>query len=372
MKRLACILLFYPLILSSCATAPSEATIALSPTNIQSTKLTKTPDPTETPKPSPTLDPWSDPDADGYPIYYEQQWGSDPFTFTSFEDLAKLPGSIYAKMKVSQPFEFADMNETFYQVARSIEIEDGGTPDYSGDDHLIFEVVLFPYVEDNPTPVEVDLFPIDPGVYPTEVQPYLISYEDDIANITPEIKETMLAIVNGTGEGYSSPAKTDLEAIERIMSWNWSNLAVDPKYETYYPPYGSIVKVRSGDMFEDRLTRWSTSRAVILNAELRSVGIPSKIYFHISCICNPNDDYENCDNRGTHPENGAYVGGRWVVFDYKGVHPRSAPHGTNLVITDSFRDNSEADFNFWIYIVDTPRIEYPFNLLYYTYERVGN
>jgi hypothetical protein len=121
-------------------------------------------------------------------------------------------------MRVSQPFEFADMNETFYQVARLINLEDNGTPDYPGDDHLTFEVVLFPYAKDGPKPMEVDQFPIEPEVYPPEVQQYLISYEDDISNITPELKETMLAVVNGTGEAYSTPARTDVQAIERIMT----------------------------------------------------------------------------------------------------------------------------------------------------------
>jgi hypothetical protein len=107
-----------------------------------------------------------------------------------------------------------------------------------------------------------------------------------------------------------------------------------------------------------------------LNAELRAVGIPSAIYFHVSCICNPNDS-DDCDNKGAHPQNGVYLSGNWDLFDYNDVPPRTHPYEYNL-FTDVYRDNSEADFSYWIRIIDTTRIVYPFNLLYYTLERVEN
>ncbi len=352
-------------------TTPTTVTPITPPTPTPTATSTPTPKPTSTPTKTLTPKPWGDPDADGYSTYFEDVWGTDPFTDTSFEDLAMLSGIVYAKMRVSQPFEFADMNETFYQVARLIDIDDNGTPDYPGDDHLTFEVVLFPYAKDRTKPMEVDQFPIEPGVYPPEVQKSLISYEDDISNITPELKETMLAIVNGTGEAYSTPARTDVQAIERIMRWNSTNLEVNPMFETYYPLYGTIVRMRAGDMFEERLTRWSTTRAVILNAELRAIGIPSKVYMHVDCECYPYKE-NNCGRGGgNHPQNGAFVGNHWVIFDYNGVNPRGTPY-EYLVITDGYRDNNEAIFDKWIQVVDTPRVLYPFDELIHTLERRDN
>ena len=38
------------------------------------------------------------------------------------------------------------------------------------------------------------------------------------------MRETLLAVVNGTGEGYSTPAETDIEAIQRIKEWNCNNI----------------------------------------------------------------------------------------------------------------------------------------------------
>ncbi len=230
----------------------------------------------------------------------------------------------------------------------------------------------FPYAQQELIPKKVEIFPINPSVYPSDVQEYLFSEENDISNITEEIRETMLIIVNGTGEGYSKPATTDVEAIERIVDWNHKNLQVDEKFESFYPPYSFFTRMRSGDMFNMRLTRWSTSRATILSAELRAIGIPSKIFYHVDCECYP---YEqgNCGRGGrNHPQNGAFVGNRWVIYEYVGDPPRAEPNGDLLVITDGYRDNSEANYDFWFWVVDTPRIDYPYDELYYVIERREN
>lgn len=335
---------------------------------------TSTPQPTQTISVFPTTDSFGDPDGDGYITENEQIWGTDPFVNTSFEELSSLPGTIYTKMRVSQPFEIADMNNTIYQVIRLIEMEDNNTPENISDDHLVFEAVIFPYAHyseaDITTPIES--FPIDPSIYPKDIQEYLSSYENDISNITDELRKTMLIIVNGSGEGYTTPAKTVVEAIERIIKWNQDYFSVDPIYETYYPKYQEINTFRSGDMFESQKTRYCITRATILNAELKAIGIPSAIFFNVSCACNPNDDIE-CDQRGkhfhNHIQNGVYLEGKWVLFDYNEVDPRSEPYHNNLIILDKYRDNSEVDFNFWYYILDTPRIYYPFEELYYIYVR---
>ena len=321
---------------------------------------------TPTPEPIPTVNPNGDPDGDGYITLFEEVWGTDPFKFTSFEDLSIHPGTIYAKMRVSQPFEVQDMNGTFYQVVRIIEIDDNGTPEDIIDDHITFEVVQFPYAKYNPEPMTVDGFPINPNEYPSDVQQYLLSFENDFSNITDDIKTTMLEIVNGTGEGYETQAKSDVEAVDRIIKWNKSNLKMDPIYESYYPLYRQIVSMRSGDMFETKLTRMSSTRATILNAELKSIGIPTKIFSQVSSLCNPNED-KNC-LRGGHPQNGVYLGGQWILYDFNDVDPREGVNYEYLVITDTYRDNSEAIFDYWISVVDVPRLEYPFYDLYYVIE----
>jgi len=350
-------------------TSTKELTATNTTTSIPEPTPTNTPEPTLTITPSPTPDPFGDPDGDGYITEFEKIWGTDPFSYTSFEELLELPGTIYAKMRVSQPFEVVDMNSTIYQVVRPIEVEDNGTPDKTSDDHLVFEVVLFPYAQfpSNEIKSKIESWPVDPEEYPKDIQKYLISFDDDVSNITDELRNTMLAIVNGTGEGYSAPAETDVEAIDRIMKWNLKHLSVDPKYETYYPKFREINSFRSGDMFESGKTRWCTTRATILNAELRAIGIPSAVFFNVSCVCNPNDD-KDCDNRGNHSQNGVYLSGYWVLYDYNRVSPRSRPYYYYLIAVDKYRDNSEADFSYWYYIIDTNRIIYPFEELYYIYE----
>lgn len=325
-----------------------------------------------TPAPEPTLEPSADPDGDGSITYFEEIWGTDPLAYTSFEELSVHPGTIYAKMRVSQPFEIEDMNGTLYQVVRPIEKQDNGTPDYASDDHLVFEVVLFPYAKHDLDSLEMEVagFPIDEEIYPIEVREFLLTKEEDVSNVTDELRNSMLVIVNGFGEGYSESARTDVEAIDRVLRWNNENLEFNPQWE--YPPYEIITSLRAGDMFSIRKLRWSTTRATIFNAELRAIGIPSKITHNISCICNPNED-EECDNRGNHPQNLVYVGGKWILFDYYSIQSvREKPHSYFLVMTDTYRDNSEAIFDFWIQVIDAPRAYFPFEDLYYIYNRREN
>ena len=137
-------------------------------------------------------DPDGDPDGDGYITYFEQIWKTDPLAFTSFEDLTHQPGTIYAKMRVSQPFEFADMNGTAYQAARMVNTDDNGTPNNTGDDHFTFEVVLFPYAgfDEGVISTKVDSFPMDPHRYSPSVQRYLGSV--GTADITPGMRSKLL------------------------------------------------------------------------------------------------------------------------------------------------------------------------------------
>ena len=177
--------------------------------------------------------------------------------------------------------------------------------------------------------------------------------------------------MNGTDEQYSNPAKTDYEAVKRILEWNKNYFMVDPTFEKHIPPYKKIVSVITSEMFESGLTRHSTSRSIILTSELRAIGLPVMSTFSISCECNPNDD-ENCNNKGTHPQNLVYIGGKegnWVLVDYNyGFNVRKDPLEYS-VMTAMERDFSEIDSSYWIYILDTPRIHWPFDLVYYTHEK---
>ena len=298
------------------------------------------PTPTPTLSPIPTPDPWSDPDNDGYPTYFEQVWRTYPLTFTSFEDLAHHPGTIYAKMRVSQPFEFADMNGTIYQVARFISVEDNGTPDNPSDDHLIFDVVLFPYATRPNIATQVNEFPIDPSTYPAEVQPYLESTQ--ISNLTPEMKETLLEVVAG--------ARTDVEAIDRILRWNENSLTRLPTDHWLF--FYEVISLRAGDLFSARQIWQSTSKATLLAAEMRAIGIPTGIIFGVYTTEEPS--YAAFD----HPQNVVFLNNQWVRLDYhRGLNYRGSrvrdPYSYEyLAITEFYRDTTEVDWSTYIYIID--------------------
>lgn len=297
------------------------------------------PTPTSTLSPTPTLDPSGDPDGDGYPTYFEQIWRTNPLTFTTFDDLAYHPGTIYAKMRVSQPFVLEDMNGFLYQVVRPLNIEDNGTPNNASDDHLIFDVVLFPYATHPNIASPVSKFPIDPNTYPPEVRPYLESTQH--SNITPEMRETLLQVVAG--------AQTDEEAIRRIKRWNESNFTVNEAWKDAY--FSQIIPIRAGDMFSIKQTRYSTTRATLLAAELRAIGIPTGIIFGVYTTDEPSQ------GAYAHPQNLVFLGGRWVRLDYlEGLNYKNSlrdPYSYGyLVFTDFYKDTSEVDWSEYIHIID--------------------
>ena len=286
----------FAMILVGCISAETSE---ITPTATEEPAATSTPAPTATSTPTitptPTPDPYGDPDGDTYITEFEQIWGTDPFSFTTFEELSVLPGTIYAKMRVSQPFEVADMNDTIYQVVRPLEIEDNGTPDNPSDDHLIFEVVLFPYANYLKSKIssEVESFPIDSSNYPVEIRQYLKSSET--SNITDDMKEFMFEIVEG--------APTDYDAINRILEWNQKNLSVNEDWDNLL--FSQLVEIDAGYMFEIKQTRFSTTRASLLSAELRAIGIPSSIIFGVYTT----DETNQTLGAYSHPQNLAYLGG---------------------------------------------------------------
>ncbi len=326
-KTLSLIILL--VFLSACTPAPTPT-----PTPSLTPVLTATITPTLTP------DPYADPDEDTYPTRFEQIWGTDPFEFTTFEELSNHPGTIYAKMRVSQPFEVDDMNGTLYQVVRVVEIEDKGTPDDTSDDHLIFEVVLFPYARYEISDIStiVDQFPLPADNYPSKIRQFLESTE--ISNITDEMRETLLDVVKD--------AETDIEAINNILQWNHQNIIDGALPEV---TYDELVMIKAGDIFKLQKARFSTTWATLLAAELRSVGIPSQIIFGVST----NDDSTDCFC--AHPQILVYLSKMWVRLDYnKGLNYRKDLFNKHsygfLVFTDRYSDNTEADWSFWFYVDD--------------------
>ena len=248
-------------------------------------------------------------------------------------------------MRVSQPFELGDMNKTIYQVAHLVSIEDNGTPHNRGDDHFVFEVVMFPYARHPNISIPVERFPIHPKIYPAEVRPYLESTQ--ISNITPEMRETLLDVVAG--------AKTKVDAINRILRWNHDNLSeMKPEKGFFY--FYEIVEIKAGDMFNSRQTWYSTSRATLLAAEMRAIGIPAAIIFGVYTTEEP--------NRGgwDHPQNLVYLGNQWVRLDYfRGLNYRHDPNRSPvkdpvnydyLTYVDFYRDSSEPDWSAYIAIID--------------------
>lgn len=332
------------------AVPPTEVRTAIptdTPTVIPT--ATCTPEPTSTPtptlippSPTPTLDPGGDPDGDGYSSYAEQIWGEDPLAFTSFDELAYHPGTIYARMRVSQPFALEDMNGLLYQVVRPISIEDKGTPGNPSDDHLVFDVVLFPYATHPSISTQVSRFPIDPNTYPAEVRQYLESTQ--VSKITPEMRETLLQVVEG--------ARSDAEAINRILRWNQDNLTVmEPAKGFFY--FYEIVSIKAGDMFDARQTWYSTSRATLLAAELRAIGIPTRIVFGVYTT----DQTNQTNGLYDHPQNMVFLRNQWVRLDYNmGLNYRGElrdPYSYGyLAFTDQYRDTSEADWTAYISVAD--------------------
>jgi hypothetical protein len=290
---------------------------------------TRTPIPsstqTATPSATPTLEPYGDPDGDDHPTYFEQIWGTDPLTFTSFEELSYLPGTVYAKMRVSQPFAFDDMNGYLYQVARMVGTEDNSTPDFAGDDNFTFETVLFPYATHGYQGTEVEEWPIPASHYPLGLQPYLES--TPVYDVTQEMRDTLLAVIAG--------ARTDIEAIEAIIEWNQS--AFERTYEYDNLPYSQLASVPASELFSARKLRLSTTRSTLVAAEMKAIGIPSRVPFGVythpdrtDCLCG-------------HTQNLVWLDGNWVRLDWlKGLDYGpwlGLPHAYGyLVWTDLYTD----------------------------------
>jgi len=288
--------------------------------------------------PTPTeifLSPMEDFDGDVYPNLYEQIWGSDPLVATTFDELAQLPGAIYAKLRISQPFEVEDMNGWLYQVATDFEIEDKGT-NSKGDDHLTFRTVLFPYATfpEELITTYVDSWPIDPTIYPAEVLPYLES--TNISNITPEMSEILKEVVKD--------AATVLGGIRKVFIWNGHNLSVNPAFDKI--KYSVAVKMHAGDMFSNRRTAGSTSKSTILTSELRAIGVPTAIVHGIYVTPSLQDRHIH------HPQDVSWLNGHWVRMDYEdGINSMGDTMKDTgagyLVITDFYPDNDDADWTFW-------------------------
>lgn len=323
------------LILSACTPAPTPT-----PSAIPTTAA-----PTATINPTPTLDPYGDPDGDSYSTIFEEIWGTDPMKHTSFEDLSTIPGSIYTKMYSSQPFDVEDMNGLLYQVAREIEVDDGGTPQDTGDDTLLFEVVLFPYARFKQGQIEtvVDHFPIEHSTYPSEIQPYLETGE--ISDTSEELETLTLEIVQG--------AETVEEAINRVLVWDRANLELlEPSKGFLY--FSEIITLKSSDMIRDRFIWHCISKSTLLNSQMKALGIPSRI-IHSNYVTDETNQQET--GLYDHEQNIVYINGNWVRLDfhtglnYIGDLSDLFAYGY-LVITDIHEDPSEPDWRKWIYVAD--------------------
>jgi len=313
--------------------------------------LTETPIPspsatiTSIPSPSPTRIPrdMQDPDDDGFPSLFEMIWNTDPMTYTSFDDLSHHKGTIYAVMEVSQPFDIEEMNGTIYQVARLLKVDDKGTSSTS-DDRFTFEIVMFPYAKflDSDIRVHIDSFPIPNTEYPFEVQGYLESTEH--SDISDELREIMLDIVNNS--------TNNVQAIDRILSWNLNNLTLyDFPRELYFY---EIIDLKASDMIRDRKTWYSTSRATLITAELRSIGIPTKLIYGVYVTDESNNTPPGIYD---HAQSLVYMNGHWVRLDYfVGLNysdELSDPFSYGyLAFTDTYRDTSEPDWATTIFVID--------------------
>jgi len=332
-------LLIFLVLFSSCAPI-SKPTPTLPP------KKTLTTGHTSTPIPTPTRDPHGDPDGDTYPTSFEEIWGTDPFTFTTFEKLSVHPGTIYAKMRISQPFDIEDMNGTLYQVAREIEIDRGNTPDDTSDDYLIFEAVLFPYAKfpNYQLNKNVNSYPISQDQYPEGFSEFLNPYI--YSDISDELISTVQNVI-----GKSNSVQ---EAIQKVINWNRQNIGIhSPSKGFLY--YSEILKFKSSKMILNRETWYSTTRATLLNSQMRALGIPCKIIHTVYVT-----DDSNYEGIYHHPLNIVYINGFWVLLDYetglnfKGSLNHHLDSGYQ-VVTDAYNDSSEVNWDIWIDVIDNWR-----------------
>jgi len=314
------------------------------PTSLaQTPTITPTLSPTVTPTPTP--DPYGDPDGDTYPTRFEQIWGTDPLEFTSFEELSIHPGTIYAKMRVSQPFEIEDMNGTLYQVVKINAIEDNGTPDYASDDHLIFEVVLFPYAkfDNSEISIPINKIPISSESHLDDKQIYLKSTE--VSDITQKMQVELNKLL--------SDSKNIRDLIDTVINWNKKNFTVNEELWGSNLTYLDLVSIKSSDMFERKQTKFSTTRSTLLASELRAIGLPTAIIFGVYTT----NETNQTQGGYMHPQNLVWINNQWVRVDYNAglnysVQLNDPFSYGYLVFTDLYADPSEPDWEMWSNVLD--------------------
>ena len=260
-KQISGIFLFIVLLITSCT--PSPEVIATQTAGA----WTPTHNATATIIPTPTLDPNADPDGDGYQTSFEEAWGTDPITSTSFEDLKELDGVISFILHAREPYNFEDMNRTAYQQVRFInekDVLDSGYFDVGPFKTLTVEVVEFPYVADIIESYTREL------KYPYEIPAGLEEFllPTNTSNTCQEEKEMMMPIVE--------KSETLYDLIRNVHLWNQTNLEenlIDLKAENLR----EAAQITTCQMMKTGWTRHSTTRANKNVSDFREAGIPSGV-----------------------------------------------------------------------------------------------
>lgn len=295
------------MVISTC-TSTSEINLEETPALISSPELTSTIEPT------PTLDPTADPDGDGYRTSFEEAWGTDPLTFTNFDDLKELDKSISFILHMREPYNLEDMNATVYQQVKFIEekmISDSGYWDDGPYRTLTIEVVLFPYVTDviNEYVKELEIPYIVPSNYATYLLPTRTS------DLCEELYDVIRPIIE--------KSKTLHELGLWLEDWNSDNLTRTGFNEGFNA--GNIRQaalITSCEMIRAGMTMASTTRANLCVSEFRAASLPSGV----SISFDPTDVdleshlrhlKEHSYRASDHPQTLVWTPSYgWVVYDF--------------------------------------------------------
>lgn len=328
------------LLLQSCNPIPAiEETSTLYPS----------PEPTLTIEPTMTLNPTGDPDGDGYQTSFEEAWGSDPKTFTSFEDLKNLGGVTSFTLHLREPYNFEDMNSTVYQQAKIIfeeEIEDSGFFDKGPFKTLAVDMVTFPYVDKIVGEYVKSLkFPY---YVPVEIEDFLDP--TTTSDTCEEEREMIQSIINRVDNVY--------ELSSKIYQWNVLNLNVNPQILMdklgLTMRYRDLSSVKTSQIMELGIIGHSTMQAIKAASDFKEAGIPSGIALsfdanEINLELHNKDLEEHMNRTNNHPQTAVWTPKYgWVIYDYNLGFANSRPSGSaGLVITEIAPDFSDFNMNLW-------------------------
>lgn len=328
-----CVLLIILLTLfSSCTTIPEPI---------------HTPSPTlaSTPSLTPTPDPYGDPDGDGYQNSFEEIWGSDPFVYTSFEDLKNLKGVITGIAHIKKPYDLNDLNSTIYQQINVISediIEENG----KSWETLNFEFISFPFVTDEINSYVYELsFPYKT---PEELSEYLKpGVATDSCDLEKEMMEQLIKKSDSLHNLALSASKWNQSHLEKnrpeLIKRYTETFGVDDRYET-------LTRISSCFMMENGLIGHSTTVANKIATDIREAGIPTGVAFSFD----PTDVSEETLSRLDdwvcmfgHPQTVIWTPKYgWVVYDYN-VGFDEARDPPALFISDIAPDFSDMDLAPW-------------------------